>query len=109
MIIKVISGNVIHGGNSLGVGSVINDIDKENAERLCKCGLCEIIDGGNPVNEDIDEAELQTEEKSLEEMTKAELLQYAESIGVEVNNRDTKEKIIKSITDADIPDTGFPQ
>lgn len=105
MDIKVISGNVIHDGNSLGVGSVIKDIDEENAERLCKCGLCEIIDGGSPD----DEAELQSEEKSLEEMTKPELLQYAESIGVEVNNRDTKEKIIKSITDADIPDTGFPQ
>ena len=99
MAIKVISGNVYHKGEILGVGSVINDIDDANAERLCKCGCCEML-GGTPADG----------EKSLDKMTKPELIAYAENIGVEVDGNDTKAKIIEKINEAaEAPATGFPQ
>lgn len=102
MTIKVISGEVIHKGNIIGIGGVIYDIDKVNAERLCKCGLCEIT-------EDVvcgDETEEGT--KDLEEMTKKELISYATSIGIEVDERANKAKIIEIITNADSLKTGMP-
>jgi hypothetical protein len=99
MTVKVISGEVIHNGERVKIGGVVKGISKEDAERLCKCGLCEMLGDA----EEIDET------KDLDEMTKPELIAYAESIGVEVDNKDTKAKIIEKITLADMPETDIPQ
>lgn len=98
MNIKVVKDKVFHKGEFLGVGSVITDLDDANAERLCRCGSCEML-GGTPADG----------EKSLDKMTKPELIAYAENIGVEVDGNDTKAIIIEKINNADAPDTGFPQ
>lgn len=108
MAIKVISGNVIHNGESVGIGGVITDIDKENAERLCKEGLCEVVSGVD-VDGDIGEAESHEEEIDLETMTKPELIEFAESIGVELDGKETKAKLIEKISSVDAPNTEFPQ
>ncbi len=107
MVIKVISNNVIHNGESIGIGGVIKDIDEKNAKRLCENGLCEVLFDVE-VDGDISEAELHEEEIDLEKMTKAELIEYAENIGVEVDGKDTKAKIIEKITQADMPATDIP-
>ena len=103
--IKVISGKVSHKSEVLGIGKIIDDIDRENAVRLCECGLCEMLDDSDAVTSaaEIDET------KDFAEMTKAELIEYAESIGVEVDGKDTKAKIIEKITTADMPATDIPQ
>ncbi len=91
MKIKVISGSVIHHGDILGVGSIIEDIDKENAERLCLNGICELVD----VN--------------LEELTKKELIEYAKNLGIEdVDMKNTKAEIIEKISGVDAPITEMP-
>ena len=107
MTIKVISGNVIHNGENIGIGGVISDIDKVNAERLCNEGLCEIL--FDEVAGDISEAELHEDEIDLEKMSKADLIKYAESIGIEVDGKATKAEIIKKILSVDTPNTEFPQ
>jgi hypothetical protein len=107
MTVKVISGNVIHNGEGIGIGGVITDIDRENAERLCNEGLCEILSDVE-VGGGISEAERHEEEKDLEKMTKAELIKYAESIGVYVDSKATKAEIISEIESADAPNTEFP-
>lgn len=107
MIIKVISGNVIHNGENVGIGGVITDIDTKNAERLCNEGLCEVVSGVE-VDGNIGEAELH-EEIDLEKMTKPELIKYADDMGIEVDGKATKTEIIKKITSVDTPNTEFPQ
>lgn len=102
MKIKVISGFVTHKGETKSIGDVITDIDNKNAERLCKAGCCEIV-------ADVDETELHEETKDLAEMKKAELIEYAASIGVEIDGKMTKADIIKTITDADTLNTEFPE
>lgn len=106
MVIKVISDSVIHNGECVSIGGVIKDIDKENAERLCKEGICEVLPGVE-VDGGISEAELH-EETDLEKMTKPELIEYAKGIGVEVDGKDTKATIIEKITQADMPNTDIP-
>lgn len=98
MDIKVISGEVIHGGEVVAIGGVIKNIRKDDAERLCKCGLCEMLG-----------EEEQGETKDLDKMTKPELIEYAINIGVEVDEKDTKAIIIEKITSADMPATNIPQ
>jgi hypothetical protein len=49
------------------------------------------------------------EETFLEDMTKAELIEYAESIGVEVEKRANKADIIKAIEEADSLNTNLPE
>ena len=102
MAIKVISGMVSHKGTIVEIGGVIDGLDRENELRLCKCGLCEMLGAG-------DAPDMDGEEKDLDEMTKPELIAYAESIGVDVDSRDTKAKLIEKITNADAPATGVPQ
>ena len=103
MAIKVISENVIHNGNIYGIDEIINDIDDMNAKRLCKSGLCEMTE------DVINEEELHEETKDFEEMSKKELIAYASSIGVEVDERANKATIIETITNADMPATDIPQ
>lgn len=107
MTIKVISGNVIHNGESVGIGGVISDIDKANAERLCCEGLCEMVSCVE-VDGDISETELHEEETDLEKMTKPELIKYADDMGIEVDGKATKAQIIEKITQADMPATDIP-
>lgn len=104
MIIKVISESVIHHGENLGIGSIIDDIDKENAERLCLSGICELVDGN------IDETGEETNEGiNLEELSKKELIEYAKSLGIDdVDTRDTKAEIIEKISGVDAPITEMP-
>ena len=104
MIIKVISESVIHHGEILGIGSIIDDIDKENAKRLCLSGVCELVDGN------FDGAGEETEEGiNLEELTKKELIEYAKSLGIDdVDTRDTKAEIIEKISGVDAPITEMP-
>lgn len=106
--IKVISGKVLHKCNILGIGKVIDDIDRENAIRLCECGLCEMLSDGETAENENTGAE-ENEAKDLDEMTKDELIAYAAMLGVEVGNRDTKAKIIEKIEEADSLNTDFPQ
>ena len=101
--VKIISGKVSHKGDVLDIGKSF-DIDKENAVRLCKCGLCEMLS-----DEETTQAEEIVEAKILEEMSKAELIEYAENNGIEVDGKDTKAKIIEKITSADMPATDIPQ
>lgn len=107
MVIKVISDNVIHNGESVGVGGVIKNIDNENAKRLCKDGLCEVLPDVE-IEGDVSEAELHEKEINLEKMTKSELIEYAKGIGVEVDGKDTKVTIIEKMTQADMPKTDIP-
>lgn len=108
MTVKVISGNVLHNGENIGIGGVITDLDKANAERLCHDGLCEILPDAKG-NGDIGKAELHEEEIDLEKMSKADLIKYAENIGVEIDGKATKAEIIREIESADAPNTEFPQ
>jgi len=105
MKIKVISGYVSHKGEVLGIGAVIDDIDSSNAERLCNDGLCELLSGASTDNS-TDETD---REKDLDEMTKAELIAYADDIGVKVDEKAKKADIIATIMNADRPATDFPQ
>lgn len=104
MKLKVISESVIHHGEILGIGSIIDDIDKENAERLCLNGIGELVDGnvdeaGGEIKEGID----------LNELTKKELIEYAKNLGIEdVDMRDTKSEIIEKISSVDAPITEMP-
>lgn len=104
MKIKVISGNVIHQGEVKGVGSIIDAINSEDAKRLCLSGLCEIVDGdfGNEADAEIADG------VDLEELTKKELIAYAEQLGIEVDGRSTKAEIIEKIVSADAPTTEMP-
>ena len=104
MIIKVIKDSVYHKSEILGIGSVITDLDTENAKRLCKEGYCEVVD-----NDDTNEAEQIDDEICLDEMTKKQLIEYAEQLGVEVSDKETKAQIIEKITQAvGTPATDFP-
>ena len=104
MTIKVIKDKVCHKGVNLDIGSVITDLDTENAERLCREGYCEVVD-----NNDVEEAETINEEICLEEMTKTQLIEFAEQIGVEVSGRETKAQIIEKIEQAEEqPATDIP-
>lgn len=105
MNLKVVNGYVLHKGKSLGVGEIVEDIDRENAERLCKSGLCEML-----TEEKIENSTVETDSiKDLNEMTKAELISYAKSIGVEVDAKANKASIIDTIKEADTLDTSMPQ
>ena len=101
--VKVISGKVSHKGDVLDIGKCF-EIDRDNAIRLCKCGLCEMLS-----DEESAPAEEISEANSLEDMTKAELIEYAANNGIEVDGKDTKAKIIEKITSADMPATDIPQ
>ena len=107
MTVKVISGNVIHNGESVGIGGVISGIDNANAERLCNEGLCEILPDVFGSG-DISEAELHEEEIDLEKMSKSDLIKYAKSIGIEIDGKATKAELIREIESADAPNTEFP-
>ena len=105
MKIKVISQGVIHHGEILGIGCFIDDIDKENAERLCLSGICELVDG-KIAEETVEETE---ESIDLNELTKKELLEYAKNLGIDdVDTRDTKAEIIEKISGVDAPITEMP-
>lgn len=106
MKIRVISGSVIHDKKLVEVNGIINDIDAENAKRLCEDGFCELLEElpladaeETTVDESTDaDVEENTEtEGNLEELTKKELLEYAAQIGVEVDERDKKAVIIEKI------------
>ena len=104
MKIKVISGSVIHQGEVIGVGSIIDAINSEDAKRLCLNGLCEVVDGDYEPEAD---AEIK-DGVDLEELTKKELIAYAEQLGIEVDGRSTKAEIIEKIVSADAPTTEMP-
>ena len=95
----------LHKGKTLGVNDIVDDIDRVNAERLCKSGVCEMLTGEITENSTVEADSA----KDLDEMTKAELIAYAESVGIEVDTKANKANIIKTITEADTPDTGMPQ
>lgn len=105
MAVKVISGEVIHKGEVITVGGVVKNISVEDAERLCECGLCEMLTDDEKITSEGGKEDT----KDLDKMTKPELIEYAEKIGVEVDNNDTKAIIIEKITSADTPATGIPQ
>ena len=105
MVLRVVSGYILHKGKTLGVNDIVEDIDKANAERLCKNGVCELLSEETNKNSTIET----DSEKDLNEMTKTELIAYAKSIGVEVDAKATKTNIIETITGADMPETGIPQ
>ena len=105
MKIKVISEGVIHHGEILDIGSIIDDIDNENAKRLCLSGICELVDG----NFDEETGEETEDGINLEELTKKELIEYAKSLGIDdVDTRDTKAEIIEKISGVDAPITEMP-
>ncbi len=104
MKIKVISESVIHQGEVKGIGSIIDAINSEDAERLCLSGLCELVDGDFEAETD---AEIK-EGVDLEELTKKELIAYAEQLGIEIDGRSTKAEIIEKIVSADAPTTEMP-
>ncbi len=104
MKIKVISGSVIHQGEIKGIGSIIDAINSEDAKRLCLSGLCEIVDGDFETETD---AEIE-EGVDLEELTKKELIAYAEQLGIELDSRSTKAEMIEKIVSADAPTTEMP-
>lgn len=104
MKIKVISGNVIHQGEIIGVGSIIDAINSEDAKRLCLDGLCELVDGDFEAETD---AEIK-EGVDLEELSKKELIAYAEQLGIKLDSRSTKAEMIEKIVSADAPTTEMP-
>ena len=113
MKIKVISENVIHHGKVFGVGSIIDDIDKENAKRLCLNGICELVDGNiddvKDGNTDVETGEEIQNGIDLDELTKKELVEYAKNLGIEdVDTRNTKAEIIEKISSVDAPITEMP-
>lgn len=108
MNVEVINGFVNHNGIMYSIGDIIENIDNADGERLCVGGWCEKLTVPTQ-NDDNESVELNEEEKDLEEMTKDELIQYAASIGVEVNKKAKKSDIIKAIEEADIPDTNLPE
>ena len=106
MNVEVIDGFVNHNGIMYSVGEIIENIDNADGERLCVGGWCEKLTATDTNNDD-ESVELFEEEKDLEEMTKDELIQYAASIGVEINKKANKSDIIKAIEEADIPNTNL--
>lgn len=107
MNVEVINGFVNHNGVMYKVGEVIENIDNANGERLCKGGWCEKLTETD--TEETGDAEIVEEEIFLEDMTKAELIEYAESIGVEVDKRANKADIVKAIEEADSLNTNLPE
>lgn len=107
MNVEVINGFVNHNGVMYGVGEIIENIDNSDGERLCVGGWCEKLTETD--TDSVDEAEIVEEEKALNEMTKDELIEYATSIGIEINEKARKADIIKAIYEADSLNTNLPE
>ena len=84
---------------------------------MCLSGLCEIVDGDYEAEADAEikdgtfEPEAEAEIKDgvdLEELSKKELIAYAEQLGIELDSRSTKAEMIEKITSADAPTTEMP-
>ena len=76
------------GGKTTKPGDVLEGVPSGVADRWLRFNIAEAVDGDEP------------EDKPLDEYTKAELVEYAEKAGIEIDSKAKKEVILKDFQTA---------